>query len=418
MLLAKLLDHLIRVGTLVLIDADGASHRFSGTDPGPEVTVRLHDKRLYRRLFYGPELRAGEAYMDGTLTVEDGSIFDFLNLVARNYEAAQGYHPVADKARRLDTLFRHIQQFNPARFSRRNVAHHYDLSGELYELFLDQDRQYSCAYFPTGEEDLETAQDLKKRHIAAKLQLEPGQSVLDIGSGWGGMGLYLARTFGVKVTGVTLSEEQLKVSRARAAAEGLDDRVRFELVDYRALGGRYDRIVSVGMFEHVGVGHFRDYFGQVRDLLTDDGVALLHTIGRMEPPGSTSPWIRKYIFPGGYIPALSETVAAIERSTLWVTDVEILRMHYAHTLSRWRDRFQENRDKVKALYDETFCRMWEFYLAASEVSFRNMGNTVFQIQIARRQDAVPLTRDYIGQVERDLAGDSAAPRAVRESQSA
>ncbi|MCB1883976.1 MAG: class I SAM-dependent methyltransferase [Geminicoccaceae bacterium] len=402
MLLARLLQQAIRVGTLAVVDAGGATHLFQGRVEGPSITVRLHDERLHRRLFYNPALHVGEAYMAGTLTVEDGTIYDFLDLVGRNYEVTRGaFHPFTDGVRRLDELFRRAQQYNTKGRARGNVAHHYDLSSALYDLFLDRDRQYSCAYFPNGDEDLETAQALKKRHIAAKLLVEPGHRVLDIGSGWGGMGLYLAREYGARVVGVTLSEEQLKLSRARAERAGLAGRAGFDLKDYREVEGRFDRVVSVGMFEHVGLGHYRTYFRKVRQLLADDGVALVHTIGSSYPPPyATNPWIRKYIFPGGYTPALSEILTAVEKEGLWVTDVEVLRLHYAQTLRHWRRRFTANRDRAKALYDETFCRMWEFYLAASEVSFRHMGNVVFQLQLARRQDAVPLTRDYIVECER------------------
>ncbi|MGH7044553.1 MAG: class I SAM-dependent methyltransferase, partial [Acetobacteraceae bacterium] len=281
-----------------------------------------------------------------------------------------------------------------------NVAHHYDLDGRLYSLFLDRDRQYSCAYFPRGDETLEAAQEAKKRHIAAKLCLDrPDLSVLDIGCGWGGMALTLARDFGAKVLGVTLSVEQLNEARTRAAAAGLADRVRFELLDYRAVTGQFDRIVSVGMFEHVGVDHYRTFFATMANRLAPDGVALLHAIGRNEGPGSTNPWLAKYIFPGGYCPALSETLAASERSGLRLTDIEILRLHYAETLRHWRRRFSANRDTIASLYDERFCRMFEFYLAGSELSFRHDNMMVFQIQLAHRQEAVPLTRAYIAAAE-------------------
>ncbi|MCP5368138.1 MAG: class I SAM-dependent methyltransferase [Hyphomicrobiales bacterium] len=395
MLFGKLLDHLIQVGTLTVYDSRGREHVFRGPHEGPSATIRLHDRALEWRLFFSPDLVLGEAYTDGRLTVEDGGdLYGFMKLVGMNLEAA-GHHPVAGWRLRLDSLFRRFHQFNALGWARANVAHHYDLSGELYDLFLDRDRQYSCAYFPDGVDDLDVAQDEKKRHIAAKLQVRPGQRVLDIGSGWGGMALHLARTAGADVTGVTLSVEQLNMSQKRAAEAGLADRARFFLRDYRKVDSQFDRIVSVGMFEHVGVSYYRTYFNKVRELLADDGVAVLHTIGRMEPPGATNPWIRKYIFPGGYIPALSEVVAAIEKARLWITDVEVLRLHYAETLRHWRQRFMANRDKALALYDERFCRMWEFYLVGSEISFRHMGNVVFQIQMARRQDAVPLTRSYI-----------------------
>jgi len=400
-LLRRLLNHLIRMGRLVIVDAGGRTHVFAGSE-GPSITVRLHDKALHWRLFWQPELCTGEAYMDGTLTIENGTLYDFLDLIGRNIKAA-GNRPLSPSAHRIERMLRCLYQFNPRERARRNVAHHYDLSGSLYDLFLDDDRQYSCACFRRPGDSLETAQEQKKRHIAAKLLLEPGMTVLDIGSGWGGLGLYLADKAGVKVTGVTLSTEQLKVSRRRADETGLAGRVTYFLRDYREQTGVFDRIVSVGMFEHVGVGHFDAFFATVRERLADDGVALLHTIGRADGPGVTDPWIGKYIFPGGYFPALSEVSLAIEKAGLWVTDIEVLRLHYAETLRHWRRRFLANRDEAAALYDERFCRMWEFYLAASEISFRYMNCAVFQIQLAKRQDAVPLTRDYVAKAERRLA---------------
>jgi cyclopropane-fatty-acyl-phospholipid synthase len=298
---------------------------------------------------------------------------------------------------RWQRLVRVLEQYNPVGRAQRNVAHHYDLNDQLYDFFLDRDRQYSCAYFKTGNESLEQAQVDKKHHIAAKMLLQPGQNVLDIGSGWGGMGLFLSQQFGVDVTGVTLSKEQHAISSRRALEGGLADRVRFKLLDYRQEQSRYDRIVSVGMFEHVGVAHYVEFFTKVKELLKDDGIMLLHAIGRMEPPGGTNTWLRKYIFPGGYTPALSEVLSAIEKVGLWVTDIEILRLHYAETLRHWRQRFLANRERIKQMagYDDRFCRMWEFYLAGCEVAFRYMNQMVFQIQIAQKQDAVPLTRDYL-----------------------
>ena len=393
MLVARYLDNIIRVGTLTVVDAHGKTHRFGG-EKGPAVTVRLHDRALHWKLFIDPRLFTGEGFTDGSLTIEDGSIYDFLDLVGMNVASVE-----TPLAQRLAVwgykMARRLHQHNPARRSRENVAHHYDLSRELYDLFLDADKQYSCAYFTGGNDDLDTAQTDKKRHIAAKLLLEPGQKVLDIGSGWGGMAIYLARQTGVDVTGLTLSEEQLKVAEARAREAGLEDRVRFRLHDYRDETGTYDRIVSVGMFEHVGVNHFGEYFAKAGELLTDDGVMLLHTIGRVDGPGATDPWVRKYIFPGGYIPALSELAASIEQAALWATDIEVLRLHYAETLRHWRRRFLARRAEAKALFDERFCRLWEYYLACSEMSFRHLDNVVFQIQLAKRQDTVPLTRDYI-----------------------
>jgi cyclopropane-fatty-acyl-phospholipid synthase len=402
MLLASLLRRLVRVGRLTLIDAGGAVHRFGdGDENASAVTIRVHDPSLHWRLALRPELVAGEAYMDGTLTVEDGSIYDFLDLIGRNV-ARSGKTSVRVPTSKLRRLLRRVRQFNPVARAERNVAHHYDLTGTLYELFLDSDRQYSCAYFSRPDDSLETAQERKKRHIAAKLRLRPGMRVLDIGCGWGGLALYLAEHCGADVTGITLSREQLDVATERAAERGLSDRVRFELRDYRALTGTYDRIVSVGMFEHVGVNHYRTYFRTVNDRLADDGIALVHTIGRCEPPGGTNPWLQKYIFPGGYTPALSEVVAAIERAPLYTTDVEILRLHYAETLRHWRARFLHNRPAIAGIYDERFCRMWEFYLAACEISFRYLRLVVFQIQLTRSQEALPIIRDYMVDDERAL----------------
>lgn len=398
MLFAHLLTPLIRQGRLTVIDAKGVTYTFNGA-PGPAVTIRLHDKALHHRLFFNPRLAVGEAYMDGTLTVEDGTIFDFLMLAMANVEAAPR-SMLSPLWNGLDIWLRRFQQYNSTRRSRSNVTHHYDLSGTLYDLFLDSDRQYSCAYFSQPDDDLETAQANKKRHLAAKLRLEPGVRVLDIGSGWGGLALYLAQETGADVTGLTLSREQYDIATKRAEAAGLADRVRFFLRDYREERGQYDRIVSVGMFEHVGVVNFQTFFDKIQDLLTQDGIALLHAIGRRDRPGNTNPWIRKYIFPGGYSPALSEVLPRIERTDLWVSDIEILRLHYAETLRHWNQRFQMNRSKVQALYDERFCRMWEFYLAASEASFRVGGAMVFQIQMAKRVDALPITRDYMIDWER------------------
>ena len=406
MLFGRLLKQVVRVGRLEVVDADGRSHSF-GQETAQPVAIRLHDKALHRRLFFNPELYLGEAYTAGTLTLERGTIYDLLDLFGRNARP-YGNSAVHRATLGINYMFRHLQQHNPITRARANVAHHYDLSETLYALFLDRDRQYSCAYFHTGNDTLEAAQANKKRHLAAKLLLRPGQKVLDIGSGWGGLGIYLAQTERVDVTGVTLSVEQHKVSNDRAAKSGIGDRVRFHLRDYREDCGRYDRIVSVGMFEHVGSRHYDEFFGKVRDLLAEDGVAILHSIGRMEPPGHTNAWIRKYIFPGGYSPALSEVVSAVERAGLWVTDIEILRLHYAETLREWRRRFHDNRDKVRALYDERFCRMWDFYLTICEISFRHFQQMVFQMQLTRRQDAVPLTRDYITDWERSHPQPSAA----------
>jgi cyclopropane-fatty-acyl-phospholipid synthase len=391
--LERALTHVVRKGSLTFVDWNGNATTY-GDGGDPKVAIKFHDKALARRIIVMPSLALGEAYMDGRMTIEDGTIYDFLELMTGNI-GDTGNHPLHEALSRIGVLFRRFQQHNPIRKARENVAHHYDLSGELYELFLDVDRQYSCAYFADPDDTIDTAQENKRRHIAAKLNLKPGVSVFDIGSGWGGLGLYIADVADASVTGVTLSEEQFKVANDRAAKTGLAGRAQFHLRDYREQTGRFDRIVSVGMFEHVGVGHYREFFDKVEELLADDGVALLHTIGRNGPPSSTDPWIRKYIFPGGYIPALSEVMPHIERSGLMVADIEFLGRHYAETLRKWSERFQANRDRVKQIYDERFCRMWEFYLAGSEVAFRHMGMTVFQIQITKRPDSVPMTRGYI-----------------------
>jgi cyclopropane-fatty-acyl-phospholipid synthase len=408
MLLARILDRVITVGRLRLVDSRGATHDF-GRSPGGSVTVRLHDPSLNWKLLVRPRLYLPEAFMDGTLTVEEGDLYDLIDLLAVNL-AALPKSVVTHLLNGSATLWRRLHQYNPGRRARRNAAHHYDLSDQLYELFLDRDRQYSCAYFRDGTADLDTAQLNKKRHIAAKLLIRPGQRVLDIGSGWGGLALYLASECGADVTGLTLSAEQHKLATRRAAAAGLSDRVRFHLRDYREELGNYDRIVSVGMFEHVGINHYREFFTKLGSLLAPDGVALLHSIGRKDGPGSTNPWIRKYIFPGGYVPALSEVVPIVERLGLWITDIEILRLHYAETLRAWRARFERNRDRVRAIYDERFCRMWEMYLVGSEVAFRRQDLMVFQMQLAKAADAVPLTRDYMLDWERahSAASDRAA----------
>ncbi len=404
MLLSGLLERMIRVGRLEVIDADGESHVFSG-DPGPEVTVRLHDRALHHKLFFNPDLYLGEAYVDGTLTIEAGTLSALLEIAARNLRFARA-HPLYVAHERLSRLPRRWQQYNPVGRARTRVAHHYDLPDRLYDLFLDRDRQYSCAYFQTPDDDLETAQVNKQRHLAAKLLLKPGQRVLDIGSGWGGLALYLARVGGGEVTGLTLSGEQLRIANRRAAEAGLAERVRFHLRDYREETGTYNRIVSVGMFEHVGVNHYPEFFSTVGKLLAEEGICVLHSIGRMAGPSTTCAWIRKHIFPGAYSPALSETVSAVEGSGLWITDIEVLRLHYAETLRAWRRRFEANRASIAEHLDERFCRMWEFYSALSEAVFRHGDHFVFQMQLAKRRDAVPLTRDYITEWERAHAAEA------------
>jgi cyclopropane-fatty-acyl-phospholipid synthase len=393
----SLLRSIVSAGSLRLIDAAGRVHLVGDGTP-PRATVRLRSRRVAYTLALNPGLAVGEAYMDGLLAVEQGTIYDFLEVLARNYPSGGGGHPWLSL---LERLGRDLKQRNPVGRARHNVAHHYDLSAKLYGLFLDCDHQYSCAYFARPDDTLEVAQENKKRHIAAKLLLDrPGLRVLDIGSGWGGLGLHLAREADADVTGVTLSAEQHRASEERAGAVGLARRVRFHLRDYRDVDGRYDRIVSVGMFEHVGKQNYAEFFGRLHGLLQEDGVALVHTIGYSDAPGPISPFIRKYIFPGADLPSLSELAAAAERSGLVVTDVEVLRLHYAETLRHWRERFLTRWNDAARLYDERFCRMWEFYLALCEVGFRHRTNVVFQVQLARRFDAVPINRDYMVDSER------------------
>jgi len=409
--LKPLFNSLLKQGSLTAVLPGGRRLTYGRGEP--HLGIRLHDRRAVFDLATDPDLKLGELYMDGRLTIEGGDVADLLALLMRNLNVSKpsGLHKVL---RAVRTKLRALSQYNPASRAKRNVAHHYDLSSELYARFLDRDRQYSCAYFPRGDETLEEAQIAKKRHIAAKLLLDrPGLKILDIGCGWGGLALDLARDSGANVLGVTLSEEQIAMARERSEKARLNDRCRFELVDYRALSGVYDRIVSVGMFEHVGAPHYRQFFGKMRQLLADDGVMLLHTIGRLDGPGSTNPWIAKYIFPGGYVPSLSELTAAVEKSGLLITDIESLRLHYAKTLAEWRRRFNAQRPEIANLYDERFCRMWEFYLAGAEMAFRYDDQVVFQVQLARRLETLPMTRDYMIEAERKMTFAETEPRPIR-----
>ena len=400
-LLDAMMSRFVQTGTLRIIDAGGTLHAYEGAK-GPEVTLRLKEAKLHRTLFLNPELRAGEAYMDGSLSVEEGSLRDLLLIFALNRDNLRD-QPLQKLLRGGYKRVRAFYQRNSLSRARANVAHHYDLSNEFYKLFLDQELNYSCAYFTSPGESLEEAQKNKLRHIAAKLDLRPGQRVLDIGSGWGATAFFLAEAADVEVLGVTLSPRQLELARERAKQRGLEDRVRFELMDYRAISGIFDRVVSIGMFEHVGYGNHLEFFTKLSELLGADGVALLHSMGRSGPPGAVMPWLRKYIFPGAYVPALSETFAAVEFSGLRVTDLEILRRHYAETLAHWEKRFQENRRQVADLFDQRFCRMWEFYLNAVEVGFRYGKQMVFQMQLSKSIDTLPLCRDYMAEVENALA---------------
>lgn len=404
MLLHHFLKRFVKIGTLHLTDSQGTTHHFSAT-PQPEVFIRIHSQRRENLLYLSPMVALGEGYMDGDITIEKGGdIYDFLSFCAANMNILQSNPSTVDKLLQKVSYLRHLlHQKNPIQKSRDNVAHHYDLSEDLYRLFLDKDMQYSCAYFTSLEDDLETAQINKKRHIAAKLHLQPGQKVLDIGCGWGGLALTLARDAGVEVTGLTLSEEQHRVATQRAKEAGLQDRVHFHLRDYREEPGTYDRIVSVGMFEHVGVKHYSEFFTQISSLLKEDGVALLHSIGCSTGPSTPNPWINKYIFPGGYCPALSETLSALEPAKLYVTDVELLHQHYAETLRHWRMRCAAQQKKIKKEWGERFFRMWDFYLASCEVAFRKRGFMVFQIQMCRNPEYASLTRDYIWDAEEKLS---------------
>jgi cyclopropane-fatty-acyl-phospholipid synthase len=399
-LLHELLSRILRAGRLCVIDEAGTMQTY-GDGRGEAVVVRL-SRRGGRRIVAHGGLGLGEAYMEGDLVLLHGDLWDLLSLVGRNLpRRAPGR--VGPMTRFCEGVIRRLRQTNDRVAARRNVSHHYDLSNDLYGRFLDADMQYSCAYFSDPGMTLEAAQSAKKRHLASKLRLSPGLRVLDIGCGWGGMALTLAREHGVRVHGVTLSREQLALAEARAAEAGLSQQVRFTLADYRDVAGSFDRIVSVGMFEHVGAPNYPAFFAKVSDLLTEDGVAVIHSIGRMEPPGVTDPFIRKYIFPGGYIPALSEVTAAVEQVGLWITDIEILRLHYAETLRRWRKRLMAQGNAIAAAYDDRFRRMFEFYLASSELSFRTGTTMVMQIQLARRVDALPITRDYMIEAEQAVS---------------
>ena len=402
-LLRLVLCSVVRRGNLHVTTASGATFT-CGDGTGPRVAIRILTAGAQLGILLHPELKVGEAYTDGSLVMETGSIADLLSLAGSQQQFEGPTAAWAWPQWLARYLWRRLHQLNPRARARRNVAHHYDLDGRLYSLFLDADRQYSCAYFESPDQTLDDAQLAKKRHLAAKLLIERGNTVLEIGSGWGGLALYLAEICGARVTGVTLSNEQLAESRNRADERGLTKAVDFRLEDYRETTGVYDRIVSVGMFEHVGVGHYTTFFKTCSARLRDDGVMLLHSIGRSEPPGVTNPWIAKYIFPGGYIPALSEVLPAVERAGLLVNDIEILRLHYAETLKNWRERFLARREDVERLYDARFGRMWEFYLAASEVAFRHQNMMVFQLQLTKRQGIVPITRDYIAREEARLRG--------------
>ena len=399
----RLFKRFMQDGELVVIDPAGGERRYGRPSATrAPVRIRLADNATARAIALNPALGAGEAFMDGRLVMEEGDIFALLDLVTHNLRWERD-NPVRFALWRQARLAAWWDGINFERRSKRNVAHHYDLDDRLYDLFLDPHRQYSCAYWAPGITSLEAAQEAKLAHIAAKLDLKPGSQVLDIGCGWGGLARYLHKVSGAQVTGITLSEEQLKYARAEAVRQGLTG-ADYQLIDYRQMTGQFDRVVSVGMFEHVGLPHYQPFFDTVERLLATDGVALLHTIARADGPGATDPWTAKYIFPGGYSPALSQIVPAVERAWLWITDIEVLRLHYAHTLKAWYDRCAAQEDAITALYDARFYRMWIFYLAAAWCAFANDGHMNVQIQMTKRRDALPLARDYMRDVEKGLPG--------------
>jgi cyclopropane-fatty-acyl-phospholipid synthase len=394
MLLIRLFKPFITIGTLHITGTDGKTTTLKGGIPGPEAGFHIHSRRTARRLLLRPALALGEGYTDGSITPTHGDLYHLLELLNRNIFRA-GYNPLSRLQRTLTAPLRLLPRVNSRRAAKRNAAHSYNLDMAFTRLFLDSNMQYSCAYFPTGAETLEQAQEEKMLHLAAKLRLAPGQKLLDIGCGWGGLAVYLAGLESVTVHGLTLSEEQLGEAKRRAEAAQFSDRVRFSLQDYREERERYDRIISVGMFEHVGSAHFDDFFAQIRDRLTDDGVALIHFIGRMEGPGENNAWLNKYIFPGSYAPALSEVAPSIEKARLFITDMEVWRQQYNQTLHFWRQNLYRHWDTVKARFGEDFCRLWEFYLAGSEAAFKEDTFIVYQIQLSKRMDNVPVSRSYI-----------------------
>ena len=395
-LLSRLLTEFVSKGVLRVYDAQGRMHEFTGAEDGPTVTIRIHDAALYTRLFLAPDVRFAEAYMDGALTFEDGTdLYDFLLFYHLNKSGLRK-HPLQKVLKSLRKKLKRLHQHNPRSRSEKNVAHHYDLSTEMYKLFLDKDLQYTCAYYNDPEtETLEQAQLNKKRLVCAKLKIRDGMSIAELGCGWGGFALYLAQVADVKVTSVNISKEQIAFARDRAKALGVEDRVDFRLMDYRDLTGQYDRVVSIGMMEHVGIGHYDEFFGQFNKLMKPDGAGFVHSIGRMNVPGATNPFIRKYIFPGGHVPSYSEFIDAFERNRFWLTDSEVLRKHYHYTLMEWRKRFLANWDKAADIYDERFCRMWEFYLTGTALGFLHARNMVFHLTFTKQIGTLPITRDYI-----------------------
>ena len=389
----KFLNSIIKYGKIRIIEQDGKSSVIGSKEP--YCSIKLHKNNLKRKIFINPELYIGEAFVNGDLTIEEGTLENFMDIITYNAPNISNnfFHRLKSL---IITKTRIFHQLNFIKKSILNVAHHYDINEEVYKLFLDKDMQYSCAYFHNDNISLEQAQIDKKKHIINKLNIKKkNMEILDIGSGWGGLSIDIAKRTNSNVTGISLSKNQIAYSNKRAKELKINNLVDFKFADYRDMEGKYDRIVSVGMFEHVGVLQYKSFFKKIKKLLKDDGIMLLHSIGHKGIPEHTNAWIRKYIFPGGYIPALSEVIESAEKEGLWINDVEILRLHYAKTLRHWRRNFNSNRKKITSLLDEKFCRMWEFYLLASEYSFRNMGNKVFQLQISKNQQSIPLTRNYL-----------------------
>ncbi len=394
MYLASFLNKLIKDDGFILVDANSIKYIIGSPKKEKPIILRLLDKKLHYKLLFYPDLYFGEAYTDGTVKIENGSLTDFLNIAFKNIGRGR-INIFGQLLNKLRGTYRYLTNFNFVQKSKNNVAHHYDISDELYDLFLDEKRQYSCAYFKNENDSLEIAQNNKIEHIIKKLNLKPNQKVLDIGSGWGSLAIEIAKKTQCTVTGITLSENQYNYSIKKAKEFNLENQVNFKLIDYRHLNEKFDKIVSVGMFEHVGRKFYKTFFNQVSKLLNDDGSALIHTIGSINQPRDPQPWVTKYIFPGGYTPSMSEVTGPIEKSGLMVTDVEVLRMHYFHTLRNWKERFLRNKSKVLSMFDEKFFRMWEFYLTSCEMSFNWADQVVYQFQLTKKFTSVPITRDYI-----------------------
>ena len=394
MLLTKFLNNLFKKDGFLLEDANGQTHTIGKPESAKPIIMKVHDKKLHSKLLFYPDLYFGEAYTDGKITFKNGNISGFLDLALKNI-GREKTNFISEFINSIRGSYRYLTNFNYIKKSKMNVAHHYDISDELYFLFLDPLKQYSCAYFKNESDSLEEAQKNKINHIIKKLNIKENSKVLDIGSGWGHLSMEIARQAKCQVTGVTLSENQYRYSSVKAKESNLGNQVQFRLMDYREVKEKYDRVVSVGMFEHVGRKFYNTFFNKVSEILKDDGLALLHTIGSVNAPRSPQPWITKYIFPGGYTPSLSEVANPIEKSGLILSDMEVLRMHYAHTLRNWKERFIKNKEKVLKMFDERFFRMFEFYLSSCEMAFKHGDQVVYQLQLTKKLNTAPSTRDYI-----------------------